>query len=325
MKQIHFAKNILKLDGANASRIAKRVGRSPSTVRKWMREGIPKSAEADCVKALRRAVSKQQTAIADRQSARIAKGSGRTLTAERLSTKKSARIAQAPVRGKGRKSVISSQSSVVSQKKKKAVGGRQSAVGSQQAVHPKSPRSGRKVVKNTISKPLQGHKQDVSKQQSAIGTRQSARTSKSSGRKPKDDDRRPLEVPDEGLPKRSGRLPKPDARRPAPTWEPGTFVPLTEREKNEQRHQKQLAEEEFERLSLLLNHVKALKLANDVRKSGVNGMRRVYRLHGKNKNQRQTLYDMIDNEDEAWVKFYEMCEEMGMSEPEIRSSWFSPK
>jgi hypothetical protein len=120
-------------------------------------------------------------------------------------------------------------------------------------------------------------------------------------------------------------LPKPDARRPAPTWEPGTFVPLTEREKNEQRHQKQLAEEEFERLSLLLNHVKALKLANDVRKSGVNGMRRVYRLHGKNKNQRQTLYDMIDNEDEAWVKFYEMCEEMGMSEPEIRSSWFSPK
>ena len=54
-------------------------------------------------------------------------------------------------------------------------------------------------------------------------------------------------------------------------------------------------------------------------------MRRVFRLHGKNKNHRKTLYEMIDNEDEAWIKFLEMCEEMGMSEFEIRSSWFSPK
>lgn len=276
MKQIHFAKNILKLDGTNASRIAKRVGRSPSTVRKWMRDGIPKSAEADCVKALKRAVSRQLSVVSQKGKS---KSSDRKQITDNRKPKKSARIPQAPVRGKGGKSVVVPRASGISQKKKTTPVVRPKP----SEVRPKSPRSGRKVVKKTISRPLQGH------------------------------------------PKPTQVLRKPEARRPAPTWEPGTFVPLTEREKNEQRHQKQLAEEEFERLSLLLNHVKALKLANDVRKSGVNGMRRVYRLHGKNKNQRQTLYDMIDNEDEAWVKFYEMCEEMGMSEPEIRSSWFSPK
>ena len=86
-----------------------------------------------------------------------------------------------------------------------------------------------------------------------------------------------------------------------------------------------MALREAERISGILEHKKVLKLANQVRKSGVNGMRRVFRLHGKNKNHRKTLYEMIDNEDEAWIKFLEFCEEMGMSEFEIRSSWFSPK
>ena len=300
MKQIHFAKNILKLDGANASRIAKRVGRSPSTVRKWMREGIPKSAEADCVKALNRAVSHQLSVVSQKGKS---KSSDRKQTTDNRRPKKSARIPQAPVRGKGRKSVVSSQSSVVSQKKKTT------------PVVQAKPESRRPTPSAVRPKPS-----TVRPKPSAVRLKASTVRPKPSEVRPKPEARRPKPSA-----ARSGRLPKPDARRPAPTWEPGTFVPLTEREKNEQRHQKQLAEEEFERLSLLLNHVKALKLANDVRKSGVNGMRRVYRLHGKNKNQRQTLYDMIDNEDEAWVKFYEMCEEMGMSEPEIRSSWFSPK
>jgi hypothetical protein len=297
MKQIHFAKNILKLDGANASRIAKRVGRSPSTVRKWMRDGIPKSAEADCVKALKRAVSHQLSVVSQKGKS---KSSDRKQITDNRKPKKSARIAQAPVRGKA-------------QKQTSGIGLRQEKTASD---------VGHRQEKKSTPKPevRRPKPSAVRPKPSAVRPKPEARRPKPSAVRPKPEARRPKPSA-----ARSGRLPKPDVRRPAPTWEPGTFVPLTEREKNEQRHQKQLAEEEFERLSLLLNHVKALKLANDVRKSGVNGMRRVYRLHGKNKNQRQTLYDMIDNEDEAWVKFYEMCEEMGMSEPEIRSSWFSPK
>src|SRR5271157_4473699 len=62
MKQIHYARDILKLDGANASLIAKRVGRSPRTIQKWMRYGIPKGARDDCIAALKR----HQRAISNR-------------------------------------------------------------------------------------------------------------------------------------------------------------------------------------------------------------------------------------------------------------------
>ena len=119
MKQIHFARDILKLDGANASIIAKRVGRSPATVRKWMREGIPKSAQDDCLKAVKRHSSALKAARAR------ASGIGPRASAREKSRspKKSARIPPKPVRGKPQK-IVSRQSSVVSQK-----GSRSSVVG----------------------------------------------------------------------------------------------------------------------------------------------------------------------------------------------------
>ena len=274
MKQIHFARDILKLDGANASIIAKRVGRSPATVRKWMRDGIPKSAQEDCLKAVKRhnaavkAASSRSSVVGSRSAEKKPPTrSDRKPKTDNRRPKKSARIPPKTVRGKTQKDI-----------------GRQtSGIGKKAVVGQK------KVIERT--------------------TRVTRRPPSVSGRSPKPEARRP-----------SGRSPKPEAQ-----WMEGTFVPLTEREKNEQRHQKELAKAEIQRLSLLINHAKALKLANEIRKSGVNGMRRVFRLHGKNKNQRKTLYEMIDNEDEAWIKFLEMCEELGTSDYEIRSSWFSPK
>jgi hypothetical protein len=279
MKQIHFARDILKLDGANASIIAKRVGRSPRTVRKWMREGIPKSAQEDCLKAVKRhnaavKAASSRSSVIGSQSEK--KRSDRKPTTDNRKPKKSARIPPKPVRGKPQKD-IGHRTSAVSQKK--------TAV-SQKRTKPVSTLSGRKPT--------------------AERRRPSAASRKPTA------ERRP--------PSGSGRSPKPEAR-----WLEGTFVPLTEREKGQQREQLVMGLREAERISGILEHIKVLELANQVRKSGVNGMRRVFRLHGKNKNHRKTLYEMIDNEDEAWIKFSEMCEEMGMSEFEIRSSWFSPK
>jgi hypothetical protein len=54
MKRDPIPSHILKLDGGNATLIAKRVGKSPATVRKWMRDGIPASARAACVTAVKR-------------------------------------------------------------------------------------------------------------------------------------------------------------------------------------------------------------------------------------------------------------------------------
>lgn len=54
MKREPIPSHILKLDGGNASLIAKRVGKSPATVRKWMRDGIPTSARELCKAAVRR-------------------------------------------------------------------------------------------------------------------------------------------------------------------------------------------------------------------------------------------------------------------------------
>lgn len=264
MRQIHFARDILKLDGANASIIAKRVGRSPATVRKWMRDGIPKSAQEDCLKAVKR----HNAAV----------------------------------------KANSSRSSVIGQKKSY----RSSVVGSRSTKKKPPTRSDRKPKTDNRQpkksarippKPVRGKPQkDIGHRTSAVGQKRTKPVSTLSGRKP-----------------------TAERRPPAPSWEPGTFVPLTEREKGQQREQLVLALREAERISGILEHKKVLKLANQVRKSGVNGMRRVFRLHGKNKNHRKTLYEMIDNEDEAWIKFLEMCEELGMSDFEIRSSWFSPK
>jgi len=274
MKQIHFARHILKLDGANASLIAKRVGRSPATVRKWMREGIPKSAEEDCLKAIKRhssalKASRSRSSVVGQKSQKKPKTSDRKLTTDNQklpAPKKSARVPPKAIGGKP----------------KSAVGGRPSAVG--------------------------GRRSAVSRQQSAVGEK------RVSSRKPKAKVLRPAT---------SGRKPK--AESLPPTWAEGTFVPLTDREKAEQKQQVILAKREIKRIYEIIEHRKVLRLADQVRTSGVNGMLRVFRLHGKNKNQRKTLYEMIDNEDEAWIKFLEMCEELGMSNAEIRSSWFSPK
>jgi len=54
MKRDPIPSHILKLDGGNATLIAKRVGKSPATVRKWMRDGIPASAREVCKAAVRR-------------------------------------------------------------------------------------------------------------------------------------------------------------------------------------------------------------------------------------------------------------------------------
>jgi hypothetical protein len=54
MKRDPIPSHILKLDGGNASLIAKRVGKSPATIRKWMRDGIPASARDICKAAVRR-------------------------------------------------------------------------------------------------------------------------------------------------------------------------------------------------------------------------------------------------------------------------------
>jgi len=54
MKRNPIPSHILRLDGGNASRIAKRVGRSEATVKRWMRDGIPTSAREDCKAALAR-------------------------------------------------------------------------------------------------------------------------------------------------------------------------------------------------------------------------------------------------------------------------------
>lgn len=54
MKRRPVPSQILRLDHGNASKIAHRVGRTESTIRRWQREGIPKSARDDCLKALAR-------------------------------------------------------------------------------------------------------------------------------------------------------------------------------------------------------------------------------------------------------------------------------
>jgi hypothetical protein len=54
MKREPIPSHILKLDGGNASLIAKRVGKSPATIRKWMRDGIPVSAREVCKAAVKR-------------------------------------------------------------------------------------------------------------------------------------------------------------------------------------------------------------------------------------------------------------------------------
>jgi hypothetical protein len=54
MKRVPIPSHILKLDGGNATLIAKRVGKSPATVRKWMRDGIPASAREICKAAVKR-------------------------------------------------------------------------------------------------------------------------------------------------------------------------------------------------------------------------------------------------------------------------------
>ena len=295
MKQIHFARHILKLDGANASLIAKRVGRSPATVRKWMREGIPKSAEADCLKALKRSgIGRQASGISKKTDFRH-RASGISKKGSRSSV-----ISQ-----KGPKS---RQSSVVGQKKPKSSDRKPKTENRKRPIPKKSARVPPKAIGG---KP----KSAVGSRPSAVSSRQSAISKKPiSVRKPKAKVLRPAI---------SGRKPK--AERLPPTWVEGTFVPLTDREKAEQKQQVILAKREIKRIYEIIEHRKVLRLADQVRTSGVNGMLRVFRLHGKNKNQRKTLYEMIDNEDEAWIKFLEMCEELGMSNAEIRSSWFSPK
>ena len=108
MKQIHFARDILKLDGANASIIAKRVGRSPATVRKWMREGIPKSAQEDCLKAVKRhnaAVKASSSRLSVISSQSEKKRSDRQPKTDNRRPKKSARIPPKAVRGKPQKVV----------------------------------------------------------------------------------------------------------------------------------------------------------------------------------------------------------------------------
>jgi transposase len=62
--------NILRLDGGNASAIAKRVGRSAATVKRWMREGIPQAAQADCLKALSRHDASVKAAKTRKQQAK---------------------------------------------------------------------------------------------------------------------------------------------------------------------------------------------------------------------------------------------------------------
>jgi hypothetical protein len=54
MSRRQVPSQILKLDGGNASAIAKRLGRTESTITRWKREGIPKGARDDCIAALKR-------------------------------------------------------------------------------------------------------------------------------------------------------------------------------------------------------------------------------------------------------------------------------
>jgi transposase len=62
---------ILRLDGGNASRIAKRVGRSEGTVKRWQREGIPRSAYDDVKKALARHASAAAKASKAKKVAKV--------------------------------------------------------------------------------------------------------------------------------------------------------------------------------------------------------------------------------------------------------------
>jgi hypothetical protein len=95
------------------------------------------------------------------------------------------------------------------------------------------------------------------------------------------------------------------------------FVPLTPREKKEQRAQKRLAKE-------FANWVKAKTKIEQIRhsKTIVNG---AARLHGKKKGDRDVLKAMIEDDDERWLDFLNLAEELDLSMQDARNTWFSPK
>jgi hypothetical protein len=218
MKRKPVPSQILKLDGGNASKIARRVGRTESTVRRWQREGIPKSAREDCRKALAR--------------------------------------------------------------REKAI---RSAALRKKAVPPVLRREPQKAVRRPAKAPPRAIKP---KQESAIEFFDKIA-------------KIPLVV-----------------KKPKRDIEPsGIVIPLTEREKTERAAQLDIVRQ-------MRDYLENRWLIDVIRVRQISGLENVHGIYGPHKS---LLQDMIRNEDERWMKFSKLCDDLGFRPKEIRNSWFSPK
>ena len=363
MKRKPIPSQILKLDGGNASAIGKCVGRSAATVRKWQREGIPKSSRADCVAALvrhqraakkaighrllaskdrtvrsktKKAVSHELLAVGQQRPKRSSKKAigYEPLAVGQQRPKRTSKTKPSSKEAIGRR-LLASKDRTVRSKTKKAVSHELLAVGQQR---PKRTSKTKPSSKEAIGRRLLASKDRTVRSKTETSSKKAVKSGRKvevlAGQKPiansqkrtrhleltkelyrreliktKRELKRALEA-NESTIEKSGQKPIAKSQEPR-------FVPLTPREKKEQRAQKRLAKE-------FANWVKAKTKIEQIRRSKtiVNG---AARLHGKKKGDRDVLKAMIEDDDERWLDFLNLAEELDLSMQDARNTWFSPK